>query len=311
MRLWNFLLVGVWLFTAVSLGAQDWSAEYGMKPWTDRNEAALEALYHSDGYYLALKNTVQGRAPAALLEPYLDRLNGEGLVSSTIRDSLLTLVPPEGNRFLIPLLKRAPAGPGRDFVLARRMNFDHYAFSPFHFSLYPLRMEMLSGTSLILPNYSWEIGEQTDRRQTLVAYEKNFAATVQMVWIPRDTQSALKTTQDLLVYTSFRPGYLVHPPAEDKALTDADLTTIADVPPRQIAVSPAENAPKEVWEQIQTSPDGESFQIYVGRTRYYYFPGKILVLTMGLHTVSTHVLAEKRMLVQKLGQLMDTLKVKQ
>jgi len=186
-------------------------------------------------------------------------------------------------------------------VADRRRDKARVAGGKFHLSLLPVRMDLLPGVSMILPNYDWSISYQDSRQMTVQALEKGYAATLHLRWIDRDDLDVFDTTRLLQMYAGFRPLYIVHKPAGEPP-AEGDLVPLPETDPQPLAGDP------KVLEQVQVgAPD--AWQLYAGRTRWYPAGRRVLVVMLSVHVERDRLLADRDRESTKIAQLLDTLRV--
>jgi len=271
----------------------------GAQGWSDEQEAEVKALLRDRGFYPTLQNVVRG-APAASLLPWVQRVEEPSLVGTTVRDTLMAL-PASADAWLVPLLQQIPAGPERDWVLARRHDTTLVPVGKFHLSLWPVRMDLLSGVSMILPNYSWSISYQDPQQMTVQALEKGYSATVHLRWISREGKDVFDVARLMQLYVGFRPQYIVRQPSAS-GTSEADLVSLPPVAPVPLA------GRSDVREQVQAGrPD--AWQQYAGRTRWYEVGNRTLVVLVSVHIERDQKLADRDRALAKIGQLLDTIRI--
>lgn len=265
--------------------------------WTTAQEADLKALFREGGFYPAVSKVLHGQAPASSLAPWLARLEEPSLVGATIRDAL-TALPIEADAWLKPSLAALPAAPERDWVLARRADAQLVPPGKFHLTLLPVRLQLLGGVSIVLPNYDWSISFQDPRQVTVQALEKGYSATVHLRWIDRADVDVLSTARLVQMYAGFSPKYLAHQPTGAEP-QESDLVTLPPVDPQPLT------GQKDILEQVQKgAPD--AWQLYAGRTRWFVQGTKVLVAMISVHVERTQRLADLDRLTATLGYLLDT-----
>lgn len=285
-----------------SLGAVFLAAVLGLSAhaqvWTEAQEAELKGLFRDGGFFLALQKVARGQAESASLRPWIERLEEPTLIGTTVRDTLAAL-PESSDPWLLPLLRSLPSGTERDWVVERRQDASRVAGGKFHLSLYPVRMDLLPGVSLVLPNYDWSISYQDPRQMTVQALEKGYSATVHLRWIDRSELDVFDMARQVQMYAGFRPRYIVRKPLADQP-TESDLVPLPPVEPQVLEGRPG------VWEQVQRGVP-EAWQAYVGRTRWYQRGERMLVVLLSVHIERDQKLADQDRALVKLGQLLDTL----
>lgn len=271
----------------------------GAQGWTDAQEAEVKGLFRDGGFFLALQKVGRGEAEASRLRPWLERLEEPSLVATTVRDTLLAL-PVSADPWLLPLVRSAPPGAERDWLIERRLDGSRIPPGKFHLSLYPVRMDLLSGVSMVLPNYNWSISYQDTRQMTVQALEKGYSATVHLRWIDRNDLDVFDLARQVQMYAGFRPRYIVRKPVAGQ-VSETDLVPLAPVEPR-----PLEDR-RGVWEQVQLgAPD--AWQVYAGRTRWFQRGERMLVVLLSVHIEADQKFADRDRALVKLGQLLDTVR---
>lgn len=268
--------------------------------WTDPQEAEVKGLIREGGFFLALQKVVRGQSGPEILAPWVARIEEGSLVGTTVRDTLASL-PAASAGWLVPLLLKTAPGAERDWVLNRFQDSSRAPGGKFHLSLHPVRMDLLAGVSMVLPNYSWSISYQDPRQMTVQALEKGYSATVHLRWIDRTDLDVFDVARLVQMYAGFRPRYIVsRPPADGPAETD--LVPLPAVEPRPLPDRPG------VLEQVQVGRL-DAWQVYAGRTRWYETGGRILVVLLSVHVERDQKLADRDRVLAKLGQLLDTLRI--
>ena len=266
--------------------------------WTDTQEAEVKGLFRDNGFFLVLQKVVRGQSAPEALKPWVDRLGEDSLVGTTVRDALVSL---PADPWVENLLKAAPAGLERDWVSALRSDPARVPGGKFHLSLYPVRMGLLSGVSMILPNYDWSISYQDPHQMTVQALEKGYSATLHLRWIDREGIDVLDAARLVQMYAGFKPQYIVTKPQGDTP-SAGDLVPLPPVEPRPLAGHP------DVLEQVQGGlPD--AWQVYAGRTRWYESKGRVLVVLLSVHIERNQKLADRDRALAKIGQLLDTIRL--
>lgn len=268
--------------------------------WTDGQELEVKGLFRDGGFFLALQNVGRGQSSPATLKPWVDRINEASLVGTTVRDALVAL-PAAADPWLLPLVEAGSPGTERTWVLDRRRDTSRVRTGKFHLSLYPVRMDLLSGVSMVLPNYDWSISYQDPRQMTVQALEKGYSATVHLRWIDKADLDVFDTARLVQMYAGFRPRYIVNPPATG-APAETDLVPLPAVEPHPLDGHPG------VLEQTQVGEPG-AWQLYAGRTRWYEVSGKLLVVLLSVHIERDQQLADRDRALAKLGYLLDTVRI--
>ncbi len=284
---------GLWFALAAVLSAFP-------QAWTDAQEAEVKGLIREGGFFLALQKVVRGQAGAETLAPWVARIEDSSLVGTTVRD-ILAALPASAAPWLVPLVAQAAPGAERDWVLERFQDSARTASGKFHLSLPPVRMDLLAGVSMVLPNYSWSISYQDPRQMTVQALEKGYSATVHLRWIDRTDLDVFDIARLVQMYAGFRPRYVVKKPSVEGP-AETDLVPLAAVEPR-----PMEGR-TGVLEQVQVGLS-EAWQLYAGRTRWYEAGGRVLVVLLSVHVERDQKLADRDRALVKLGQLLDTLRI--
>lgn len=286
----RFLFVLFCLAASVSLFGQT---------WTPSQEAEVKGLFRNGGFFLALQNVGRGEADPAVLRPWLSKIEETTLVGTTVRDTLLAL-PAAADAWLLPLLATTEPGAQRSWLLERRQDPARVRTGKFHLSLHPVRMDLVSGVSMILPNYDWGISYQDPRQMTVQALEKGYSATVHLRWIDPSELVVFDTARLVQMYAGFRPRYIVKAPAG--VPEEDDLVPLAAVEPQPLDGHPG------VREQVQLGVP-EAWQLYAGRTRWYQVNGRLLVVLISVHIERDQQLADQDRAMAKLGLLLDTLQI--
>jgi len=269
--------------------------------WTPAEEAETKALLREGGFYPVLGQVVRGEAPAARLGPWLARLEEPSLVGTTVRDTLASL-PPDADRWLIPAVAALTPAPERDWLLDRRQDRARVPGGKFHLSLFPVRMDLLSGVSMVLPNYDWSISYQDPGQMTVQALEKGYSATVHLRWIDPRQVDVFDTARLVQMYAGFRPRYIVTKPS-GASPTEGDLVPLPESDPLPLAGRP------EVLEQVQAGR-ADAWQLYAGRTRWFPAGDRVLVVLLSVHVERDQRLADLGRLLTKLGLLLDTVQIR-
>lgn len=267
--------------------------------WTDAQESEVKGLFAEGGFYLTLQKVVRGQAAPAALGPWADRLGEPTLVGTTIRDTLASL-PAAQDGWVATVVGAAPAGPERDWVLDRRRDKALVAPGKFHLSLYPVRMDLVRGVSLVLPNFDWSVSYQDPQQMTVQALEKGYSATLHLRWIDKTSLDVFDTARLVQMYAGFQPRYIVNKPAGD-APAESDLVPLPAVEPQPLAGQPG------VLEQVQVGLPG-AWQLYAGRTRWYEHGGRVLVVLFSVHMERDQKLADRDRALAKIGLLLDTIR---
>jgi hypothetical protein len=222
------------------------------------------------------------------------------MVGTTVRDTL-TALPAAADGWLLPLVADAAPGSERAWVAERRTDGSRVRTGKFHLSLYPVRMDLLAGVTMVLPNYDWSISYQDPHQMTVQALEKGYAATVHLRWIDKGDLDVFDTARLVQMYAGFRPRYIVQPPVGTSP-GESDLVPLPPVEPRPLAGRP------DVLEQVQVGDLG-AWQLYAGRTRWYEAKGRLLVVLLSVHIERNQQLADRDRALAKLGLLLDTLRI--
>ncbi|HTH14807.1 MAG TPA: hypothetical protein VMB23_10475 [Spirochaetia bacterium] len=271
----------------------------GAQSWTDAQEAEVKGLFAEGGFYLTLQKVVRGQAAPASLKAWADKIGEPTLVGTTVRDTLAWL-PGTNDAWVASLVAGAPPGPDRDWILDRRRNPSRVAPGKFHLSLYPVRMDLVRGVSLVLPNFDWSVSYQDPQQMTVQALEKGYSATLHLRWIDKASLDVFDTARLVQMYAGFEPKYIVKKPAGD-APAESDLVPLPAVEPRPLADHPG------VLEQVQVGDPG-AWQLYAGRTRWYDREGKVLVVMFSVHMERDQRLADRDRALAKIGLLLDTIR---
>jgi hypothetical protein len=220
-------------------------------------------------------------------------------VGTTVRDTLASL-PAANDAWVASLVAGSPAGSDRDWILDRRKNPALGAPGKFHLSLYPVRMDLVRGVSLVLPNFDWSVSYQDPQQMTVQALEKGYSATLHLRWIDKTSLDVFDTARLVQMYAGFEPKYIVKKPAADTP-AESDLVPLPAVEPKPLADRPG------VLEQVQVGAP-EAWQLYAGRTRWYEREGKVLVVMFSVHMERDQRLADRDRALAKIGLLLDTLR---